>query len=203
MVWVVFISPFYVGERTGGMDCKSLRQTLRIGIWRPRERVKSTGAVTKTKKMGRLTEPAQTFRLCASEGELQTELDQVRKVDRVGNLPECCAGLGSVWRTELGMVKQVEELRAKLNIESLANIGLLKGREVEVRNALLTERSIHPGFVAEGPWVDLRPRRVHTAWRGEAGCIEPLGDARDGTSGNVFVASSDVVRSKRALSEQA
>ena len=64
----------------------------------------------KTIKMGRLAEPAQTFRLPNSEGKLQTELNQARKVDRVGHLPERRTGLGSVGRPELRMVKQIEEL---------------------------------------------------------------------------------------------
>src|SRR5207237_2210188 len=139
--------------------------------------------------MGRLAEPAQTFRLPNSEGKLQTELNQARKVDRVGHLPERRTGLGSVGRPELRMVKNVEELRPEFHVCPFGNVGLLEHREVEVVYSLLTERSIYSGFVAEGPRVDLRTCRVDTARCREARCIEPPRDAGDGTSGNVLVAS--------------
>ena len=72
--------------------------------------------------------------------------------------PNVDTGLGSVRRAELGMVEDVEELRAEFDIGSLRDVGLLEDREVEVVDSLLAERSIDTRFVAEGPRINLRAR---------------------------------------------
>ena len=149
-------------------------------------------------------EPApKLFSLDNSESDLQAELDQTWKVDRVRHLPEGCTGLSSVRRSELGMIEQVEKFRAEFDTQSLRDVRPLEYREVKVVDSLLTDRCIYTGFIAEGPRVDLRACRIHATRRGEAGGVEPLRDARNSASASALVAASDIVGPKRALSQEA
>lgn len=123
-----------------------------------------------------------------SEFQLQSELDQAGKVNRVGHLAEGGTGEGSVRRPELRVVEEIEQLRPELDPHSFVDGGPLEHGEVEVDYTLLPDRGINPRLVTEGP----------RAWGRETGCVEPFRHLVHRTSGNGLVASRSVVGSQPA-----
>jgi len=140
------------------------------------------GTARRTAGRGRKTEPeSETFRLggyglSSSEVELQSELNETGKVDRVGHDPEVrivVGATGSIRRSKLGMVKEIEELRPEFDIKPLGDGGLLEHCEVEVDDPLLSQCGIDTRLVAKTISGGVR----------EAICVEPSGDPCGGTSG--------------------
>ena len=100
------------------------------------------------------------------------------------------------------MVPEIEEFRAELDVGALRDVGLLEYCEVPVIDSLLSERSIDTRFVTEGPRVILHTRRFSAGSR-EASGVEPLREPGHSAAGDVLIASGDVVRPDRTLSEEA
>src|ERR1700694_290182 len=139
MVWVVFISPFYLGKRTSGMDCKS-------GARKAHSRIQS-GRLLKARvawaKKNRTRQKCPVRDSPMLELELQGELNQacLGVADRAGYMSEVgvvrCAAAG-IWRSELRVVKEVKKLSAEFDVAPFADGGLLENRPVEVGDALLS-----------------------------------------------------------------
>ena len=124
--------------------------------------------------------PARLIGVSSSESskvKLQSELNQARQVDCVGHHAKVGTGESPVRRSELRMIKQVEELRPELNVKSLGDGGSLDHCEIEIDDSLLPNRSVYSRFIAEDPFV-VRPscRSIGPARLSEAGCVEPLRD---------------------------
>src|SRR5262249_18830739 len=83
--------------------------------------------------------PSLRFRLEASTSEavLQRELDDARRADRRGDLPEGARGRGegAIRRVEAGGVGKVEELGAEFELLGFVDVELLAQAEVPVRVA--------------------------------------------------------------------
>src|SRR5260370_26304955 len=129
------------------------------------------------KRLGRKGNfPARRIGRSSSEVEFQSELNKAWQVDRVRHHSEVSAGQRPVRRSELGMVKQVEELGSELNIKPFSNGGSLEHCEIEIDDSLLPDRGVYARFVAEGPSV-VGPSRcsVGPAGLSEAGRVEPFG----------------------------
>jgi len=130
----------------------------------------------------------------ASEVEFQAKLHEARQVDRVCHLSEGRTGDGSVGRSELGMVKEIEQLRPELEIHVFVDRRSLEHGEIEVDHPLLPDGGINPRLVAKNPGIVLHTRhRVDSARRGETGRIEPLADFAHAASGPSLVAPGHVV----------
>src|SRR6476646_3970264 len=110
MVWVVFISPFWMDKRTSGMDCKSgaTRNTAQFNV----DVLQTQEWLGQKKGPGRNAWSGINQVL---EVELQGELYQtsLSVTDRTGHNPEVGVvgrAAGAIWRSELRMVKEVKEL---------------------------------------------------------------------------------------------
>src|SRR6266542_1233314 len=102
-----------------------------------------------------------------SVNDLHPELDLPRRGDGVRDLPrrrtDFSAGEDDqVGRTEVGMVQQVEALRAELELHAVADLRVLEERDVHTRQSRPPQTA--PAYVAE------RPHRRHDVRIG----IEPL-----------------------------
>src|SRR5271168_4521262 len=99
---------------------------------------------------GKLDFPAQEPSCSALENELQAELyDTEGVVHRVGDDAESRAGRSAVWRPELGVIEEIEDLGAELDVQPLHDRSALEHREVKIDYALLPKRRVSAGFVAE------------------------------------------------------
>jgi hypothetical protein len=118
------------------------------------------------------------------ERELQRELNQAWVVNGVGNVPEIRTGQSAVGRSELWVVEEVEELGTEFDVCAFRDVRLLENRKVEVLDALLSQRRVYAGLVAEAPvW-----------WRNEATRVEPTVELGHRGSGDVLVAARDNIR---------
>ncbi len=148
---------------------------------------------------GKLDFPAQEPSCSALENELQAELNDTEGVvHRVGDDAESRAGRSAVWRSELGVIEEIEDLGAELDVQPLHDRSALEHREVKIDYALLPKRRVSAGFVAEGPWIVwCTDVAIVSAGRCEAGGVEPGGPLpAEGTPTLVLVAPWDVVRPK-------
>src|ERR1700730_7161291 len=118
------------------------------------------------------------------ERKLQGELNQARVVDGTGDDPEIRTGQSAVGRSELRVVEDVEELGAEFDVCAFRDVCLLENRKVEVVDALLPQRRVYAGLVAEAPgW-----------WRNEATLVEPTTELRHRASRDVLVAARNNIR---------
>ena len=113
------------------------------------------------------------------ELELQRELNQtcLGVTDRTGHMSEVgvvrCAAAG-IRRSELRVVKEVEELSPEFDVAPFADGSLLENCPVEVGDALLSQSCIHARLAAEAPG-----RRLDETAR-----VEPTAQFGRGTSGH-------------------
>ena len=95
------------------------------------------------KKSGpaRLRGPGPEVSSLRSESKLQSKLNEPRKIDGIGHNAKVLIvvrATGSIRRSELRMVEEVEEFRPEFNIHSLGDGGPFEHREVEVDHTLLS-----------------------------------------------------------------
>jgi hypothetical protein len=86
------------------------------------------------------------------KGKLQAELNQAWEIDGIGYHAKVLIVIratGSIRRSELRMVEEVEELRPEFNVHSLGDRSLLKHCEVKVDDSLLTQGGIDARFIAK------------------------------------------------------
>src|SRR5262249_34820927 len=108
---------------------------------------------------------------------------------------------GSVWRAELRMVKDVEELRAEFKVHGFCDCSSLEHREVKVVDALLAQGGIYPRFVSVGPSIpNSGPRGQAGSFKAgllEACRINPPAKSRYCTSGGILVTARNNIGSER------
>src|SRR5438128_6195394 len=115
------------GERTGGKDCKSSGDLVgRIQFDRRFKTIKENGPEKSRTRYENLVRNSSAIQIGSSELELQSELDQprLRVADGTGDNSEVrivCRATCAIRRPELGMVKQVEKLRAEFDICPFCN----------------------------------------------------------------------------------
>jgi hypothetical protein len=125
------------------------------------------------------------------EVELQAKLNQARQIHRVGHHAKVSAAEGSIRRSELRMVEEVEEFRAEFNIEPLGDRSLLEYGEVEIDDAFLSQSGIDTRFITEAVC-----RSISEATR-----VEPLTDSGNSATRGSLAATSDYIRPQPTSSQ--
>ena len=99
-------------------------------------------------------------------------------VHRVGYYAKGRAGCSIVRRSELGVIEEVEELGAELDIQPLHDRSPFEDRKVEINHALLAKGSVDAGLITEAPGIVRNAdAAIVTAGRGKAGRVEPFVDS--------------------------